>query len=322
MFPGNPYQFQNLQQRITDKPLELRKDVSFEVGGIRVSAWLYLPQDLSVPIPCIVMNHGFGGTKNMILQSYALRFQKAGFAVLTYDYRYFGESEGKPSQMFSTPSQLEDCKEAIFFARSLQEVNPDKIAIWGTSAGGGYGLAIAAHDKKIACVCTQCSALDSHRDAEMALKREGIGFFLRLFMHAQRDKDRSRFDLSAHKIPIVGKPGSLAMVTAPQAFEGYAKLAPAGFINEVCARALLMSGRFNPINHAKNVQCPVLIQICEKDNLVSMSSALETAKILGKYAVVKQYPIGHFDIYSGEHFEKSVNDQIEFFKTHLFNVGI
>jgi poly(3-hydroxybutyrate) depolymerase len=66
---------------MTDKPLESRKDVSFEVRGIQVSAWLYLPQDLSVPIPCIIMNHGFGGTKDMILQSYALRFQKAGFAV-------------------------------------------------------------------------------------------------------------------------------------------------------------------------------------------------------------------------------------------------
>jgi len=302
---------------MSDKPLVLRKNVSFNVGGIKVTAWLYLPQDLSAPIPCIIMNHGFGGTKDMILQSYALRFQEAGFAILTYDYRYFGKSEGEPRQMFSIQSQLEDCKEAIFFARSLQEVNPDKIAIWGTSAGGGYGLAIAAQDKKIACVCAQCSALDSHRDAEMALKREGIGFFLRLFMHAQRDKGRSRFGLSAHKVPIVGKPGTLAMVTAPQAFEGYAKLAPAGFINEVCARALLVSGGFNPINHAKDVQCPVLIQICEKDNLVSMSAALETAKILGEYAEVKQYPIGHFDVYSGEHFEKSVSDQIEFFKKHL-----
>lgn len=299
------------------KPPESRKDVSFKVGGLSVSAWLYLPKDLSTPVPCIIMNHGFGGTKDWILESYALRFQEAGMAVLTYDYRYFGESEGEPRQLFATPYQLEDCKGAISYARSLQEINPDQIAIWGTSAGGGYGLAIAAQDKKIACVCAQCSSLDSDKDGEMALQREGIGFFLRLFMHAQRDKGRSLFGLSAHKIPIVGKPGSLAMVIAPGAFEGYAKLASTRFINEVCARALLMTGGFNPIDHAKDVQCPVLIQICEKDNLVSMSSALETANILGEYAEVKQYPIGHFDIYLGENFEKSVGDQIEFFKKHL-----
>ena len=28
-------------------------------------------------------------------------------------------------------------------------------------------------------------------------------------------------------------------------------------------------------------------------------------------------PIDHFDIYLGEHFEKAVSDQLEFFKKHL-----
>lgn len=129
---------------------------------------------------------------------------------------------------------------------------------------------IAAQDKNIACICAQCSALDSKKDGKVALEREGIGFFLRLFVHAQRDKGRSRFGLSAHRVPIVGKPRTLAMITAPGAFEGYAKLASASFINEVCARALLMTHGFNPIDYAGDVQCPVLLQICEKDNLVSM----------------------------------------------------
>jgi len=173
---------------------------------------------------------------------------------------------------------------------------------------------MAAKDRKIAGVIAQCSALDSQEDGKVILDREGIGFFLRLFMHAQRDKGRSRFGLSAHKIPIVGKSGSLAMINAPGAFEGYAKLASADFINEVCARALLTSGGYNPIDHAKDVRCPVLIQICENDNLVSKNSAFNTAKILGEYAELKQYPIGHFDIYLGENFEKAVHDQIEFLR--------
>lgn len=65
------------------------------------------------------------------------------------------------------------------------------------------------------------------------------------------------------------------------------------------------------------MQCPVLLQICEKDNLVSKSSYLGTAKILGKYAELKIYPIGHFDIYVRENFEKAVSDQIDFFKKYL-----
>lgn len=300
-----------------DKPPESRKDVSFKVEGLSVSGWLYLPKDLSKPVPCIVMSHGFGATKDIVLESYALRFQESGLAVLTYDYRYFGESEGDPRQLFAIPYQLEDLKAAIEYARSRKEIDSDRIALWGTSAGGGYGLVIAAQDKKIACIVGQCPALDGHADFKLALEREGIGFFLRLFMHAQRDKGRSWFGLSDHKIPIVGKPGTFAIVTAPGAFYGYSKLVSPSFKNEVCARALLMSHGHFPIEYAKSVRCPVLLQICEKDNLVSMNSTLETAKRLGEYAEVKRYPIGHFDIYSGDHFEKSVSDQIEFFKKHL-----
>lgn len=300
-----------------DKAPKSRKDVSFEVGGLSVSAWLYLPEELSAPVPCIVMSHGFGGTKDMILESYALRFQEAGFAALTFDYRYFGESEGEPRQLFLIPYQLEDYRAAIEYARGLKEVDRDRIALWGTSASGGYGLIIAAQDRRIACLVGQCPALDSHADGKMALEREGIGFFLRLFVHAQRDMGRSRFRLSPHKIPIAGKPGTTAMITAPGAFEGYSKLVPAGFVNEVCARILLRSHGHNPIKHAKDVECPVLLQICEEDNLLSERSYRGTAKILGEYAEVKTYPIGHFDIYVGENLEKAVSDQIEFFKKHL-----
>ena len=73
----------------------------------------------------------------------------------------------------------------------------------------------------------------------------------------------------------------------------------------------------NPIDHAKDVECPVLLQVCEEDNLVSMGSALRTAEILGEHAELKRYPIGHFDIYTGEGFERAVGDQIEFFTRHL-----
>jgi len=38
---------------------------------------------------------------------------------------------------------------------------------------------------------------------------------------------------------------------------------------------------------------------------------------LEKYAEVKHYTIGHFDIYRGDSFEKSVSDQLEFFKKRL-----
>ncbi|MBU7047580.1 MAG: alpha/beta hydrolase [Theionarchaea archaeon] len=300
----------------TDIVPKSRNDVTFTVEDTLLRAWLYLPQKSS-SVPCIIMSNGFGGTKGMILEKYALQFVEAGMAVLGYDYRYFGASEGEPRQFFSIADQLEDLKGAINYVRNREEINPEKIALWGTSAAGGYGLIIAAQDPRITCVVGQCPALDRHEDAHLAVKREGITFFLKLFVHAQRDKGRSRFGLSPHRISIVGKPGTLAMLTAPGAFEGYARLVSPTFVNEVCARVLLTSHGQDPIDYAKDVDCPVLLQICEKDNLVSEASYKKTAEILGDHAEVKVYPIGHFDIYEGEYFEKAVNDQITFFKKHF-----
>ncbi len=123
-----------------------RKDINFQVDGTPLSAWLYLPDDLSALVPCIVMVHGFGGTKSMSLDDYAVRYREAGFAVLALDYRYFGGSGGKPRQLFSAALQLEDIAAAIDYARQIPEVNPKKIALWGTSAGGGHVVLAAAKD--------------------------------------------------------------------------------------------------------------------------------------------------------------------------------
>ncbi len=62
----------------------LRKDVSFKVKETAVSAWLYLPENSPGPYPCIIMAHGFGGTRDFGLKPYAVRFQKAGYAVLIF----------------------------------------------------------------------------------------------------------------------------------------------------------------------------------------------------------------------------------------------
>jgi len=136
-------------------------------------------------------------------------------------------------------------------------------------------------------------------------------------MHGQRDLVRSWLGFSPHKIPLVGKPGSIAMMTAGNAFAAFSKLAPTGFVNEVCARILIRGDKYRPIKYAQDVRCPVLLQICQHDELAIPESIEETGRILGKLAVIKRYPIGHFDIYSGKNWEKSISDQIEFYRNNL-----
>jgi dienelactone hydrolase len=315
--PAQPFEKgQKIVDDSVSKPTPGRKDVSFKVKGTSLSAWLYLPESPPAAVPCIVMAHGFGGTKDM-LESYAVHYQEAGFAVLVFDYRHFGESEGKPRQLVWIPYQLEDWSAAIKYARSLKEIDSAKVALWGTSFSGGHVIVMASKDEKIACVSAQCPGLDGHASGEMFVEREGVGKAFLMLMHGQRDMVRSWLGLSPHKIPIAGKPGSIAFLTTPDAYDGYKKLVPEGFVNEACARLFLRAGGYRPVEHAHKVRCPVLLQICDKDTLLPKSAAEETEKELGNFAEIKHYPIGHFDIYTGDNFKKSVEDQLSFFKKHL-----
>jgi fermentation-respiration switch protein FrsA (DUF1100 family) len=324
IIPGFPVPKQPLEKikqmskEVISKPSWSRKDVIFKVKGTSLSAWLYLPENLSVPVPCIIMGHGLGATKAMGLESYAIHFQKAGFAVLAFDYRYLGKSEGEPRQLIWIPYQLEDYTAAINFARSLKEIDSEKIALWGTSLSGGHVIVTAARDNKIACVSAQCPLLDGSVGGMALVKRLGIWYILRMsFGHALRDLVRSWLGLSPHKIPLVGKLGAVAVLADSDAWDTFNKLAPDDFINEACARIIIRMDKYEPVKYAVRVRCPVLLQVCDNDISLPMSVVEKVEKQLGKFAEVIHYPIGHFDIYLGENFEKSVSAQLIFFKKHL-----
>lgn len=318
-FPVLKVEPQPVKKIRIEKPVPAdREDICFEVHGDRISGWFYKTASTD-KAPCIIMCHGFGGTKDAGLDNYAGRFSDAGFSVLTFDYRYYGESEGSPRQLYCGPYQLEDVKGAIDYVLSRDDVDREKIVIWGTSAGAPYVIVTAAQDSRIAAVIGQCGSFDHKEDSKIYIEREGMGFFLKLFVHGQRDKGRSRFGLSPHKFPAYGKPGSIAMITAPGALEGIEKLVAESetFVNETCARLALLPHIPDPVKMAPGVQCPVHLAVCTKDGIVSPKSHLRLVEALKSPVEVKEYPVEHFELYSGEAFIKSIDDQIAFLDKYL-----
>ena len=96
------------------------------------------------PAPCIVLAHGFGALKEGRLDAYAERFAAAGYAALVFDYRHFGESEGEPRQLLDVRRQHEDWHAAVAFARGADGVDPERVALWGSSFSGGHVIHVAA----------------------------------------------------------------------------------------------------------------------------------------------------------------------------------
>jgi fermentation-respiration switch protein FrsA (DUF1100 family) len=296
----------------------IREDHTFVSGrpGEPCAAWVYRP-DGAVPAngrPALVMAHGLGATREMGLDAYARRFAAQGLVVVVFDYRYFGASGGEPRELVSIPEQLTDWDSAIAFAKRLTEVDATRIAIWGSSFGGGHAIATAARHPELAGAIAQCPFTDGLASMLALGPRSILGVTPR----AMADEVAAVIGRSPVRVPLVGAPGSPALMTSPDAEPGYRALVPAGKSGrlDVAARIGARIGLYRPGRDAVRVRCPLMVNVCDRD---SVAPARATLRHVGRapYLELCHYDLGHFDIYSGEGFEQVVADQVDFLIRHL-----
>ena len=282
----------------------------FLSGGVHCVADFYRPAG-SGPFPVIVMGHGVGGTRKMRLPAFAERFAAAGYACLVFDYRHFGDSECEPRQLLDIPHQLEDWKAAIAHARTLPGVDPERVAIWGSSFGGGHVLSTAADVPNLVAVISQCPFTDGAASSKTSEPKVS----LKLAVLALRDIIGSKFGAKPLLVPLAGRPGETAFMTAPDVWDGQQRLYPPGhnFSNSVAARFAFGISRYFPGRKTHLIQAPVLFCICDPDTVAPAKQALEYAARTPRHEV-KRYPYGHFEIYVDDAFEHVVRDQLDFLR--------
>ena len=287
------------------------KTVQFLSGGLRCSADFYRPLGAG-PFPVVVMAHGLGGTRKMRLPAFAERFAAAGYACLVFDYRHFGDSEGEPRQLLDIGRQLEDWKAAIAHARSLGDIDPKRVVIWGTSFGGGHVLATAADDDQLAAVISQCPFTDG---LSSGLAMNPVTS-VKVTTLALRDRIGAWFGAQPVNVALAAQPGQTALMNAPDAYAGYLALQPADAPmapNHVAARFALDIIRYYPGRKTARIKAPVLFCVCDTDTVAPAKATLRHASRTPRHEI-KHYADGHFEIYVGEAFERVVRDQIDFLK--------
>ncbi len=295
--------------------------ISFDSHGTRCEAW-YLPattDDLTTDAgrPCVVMAHGFGATRDAGLLPFAERFAAAGADVLVFDYRGFGTSEGSPRQDVNHLRHREDYHAAIAAARSRDGVDPERIALWGSSYSGGHVIVVAAQDPRICAVVSQGAAMDGLAALFGVREASGNGKTAALTAAGLRDAARAVTRRTPHLVPIVGPVGSAAVISAPGAEDGYQVIMGPTFRNEMCARGILRIALNRPVRHADKVRCPALVVIAEQDNIAPVASVHEVVRLLGERAESLSFDCGHFDIYVGDIFATSVARQVAFLQRVL-----
>lgn len=297
-----------------------RHDLTFRSGEDHCAAWLYRPdaEGMAGGIaggdrPVVILGHGLGATKEMGLDAYARRFVEAGFVALAFDYRGFGASTGEPRQWLDVRRQLDDWQAAIDFAHTLERVDATRIALFGSSFGGGHVIRAAARDPRVAAVVAQCP----FTDGPASLRAAGLGAVLRMTPVGLHDLVMGRLG-RARGIALAGVPGSTALMTSPDSSPGYYGLLPPGaeFDDHVDARIALHVPLNSPGRAAAKVQCPIMFSVCDTDSVAPAKQTVKWASKAPRGEVVR-YPFGHFDIYQGEPFERAVADQTDFLVRHL-----
>lgn len=289
--------------------------VEFEVRGQLCRGLHWVPPEpvlvTEAGAPCVVMAPPFGGIVDAGLAAFAERFCAAGFHVLLFDYRHFGMSDGEPRQLISIPEQLADWAAAVDCARGLEGIESARIVLWGVSFSGGHVVEVAAHDSSVAAVVAQCPMLDGLSALRAILRYAGYRRIIRLAFAGLLDLLLSALHLGTHRMPIVAPRGRFAMMASDDAETGWRRLAPSG-LNEACARITLSLGGYRPGMDIRRVACPVLLQVCTEDTIVTPAPAEAAARRGGDNVVLQRYPVRHFDLYAGEPFEHAVAAQIAF----------
>ncbi len=287
------------------------------IGGVHLSGEGDAFADGAGRRPCVVLAHGFGGTVDSGLLPYAERFAAAGLDALAFDYRHFGASGGEPRQLVSVPRQLEDYAAAIAFARGLDGVDPDRIAVWGTSFSGGHVVEAAVADGRVAAAVAQTPAMDGLAALLNVARYAGVGALGRVTLAGLRDRLASLRGQPPVTVPVVGPPGTIAAMSTPDAEPGYRAITGPTWRNEVLARFALTISLYRPGLKADRLPCPILVQVADRDAIAPPKAAQDAAWLATGRAEVRTYPIGHFEVYVGEPFERSVADQLLFLGRHL-----
>jgi uncharacterized protein len=131
----------------------VEKPVTFYSEGVKLAGDLFLPDDLrpGERRAGIVLCHGYTGVRNLYLPDIARILNGAGYVVLTFDYKGWGDSDGPPGRL-APYGRVADVQAALSFLAATPEADPERLGIYGTSYGGATVVWTAAVDARVQCV--------------------------------------------------------------------------------------------------------------------------------------------------------------------------
>lgn len=140
------------------------RPVPFFSHRCRLDADLHLPER-PAPTgrhPLVIASSGFQGLKVIHPERFARALNPLGYAVLAFDYRGFGASEGERGRL-APQDWVDDLRAAVDRAGCLDDVDADRIGLVGWGMGGGVVVAEASDDPRVRAVAAVNGIADGWR---------------------------------------------------------------------------------------------------------------------------------------------------------------
>jgi uncharacterized protein len=298
------------------------KEVAFPSEGAMLRGLLFLPESQSKRPPLVIMAHGTSATVTMVADKYAEAFSRAGLAVLLYDHRNFGRSEGEPRQEINPWIQCRGYRDALNFAERLDSIDPERIALWGDSYTGGQVIVVGAIEPRVKVIVAQVPVFGAEPSA---VEPNTANFDLIKEALSRGDVGGSP-ETTVGPMPVVssdqvGTPSLLKPIQAFRWFIDYGGRAGTRWDNRVTRVLPATPVPFHPTLCAPFVKAPTLLMVAPEDEMMHAN-----------YAVAKQayelipgpkqwYDIagGHFGLlyFPSDLFDEASRVQTEFLKKWL-----
>ena len=288
------------------------KAVTIFCDGIKMQGDLYIPANFNKDDkrPTVIFCNGTGGTRKGTPTKLATHFVKGGYVFLAFDYRGWGDSDGKLMPLEALPKpgekgevtvkariarwqmnyadQTEDIRAAISYVAGEPGVDPEKIGIMGSSYGGGLVTWVAGNDPRVKCVVAQVPGMGGRGpQAEKAA-------YALATKQARGETEPVPFETGK----LSGKMASYENMRAN----------PARTIG------------FNSVEAAAKIKVPALFVVAEKEELSNNAVVEQIHKDIQKRGVPSGYHvikgITHYGIYR-EGFAEATKLEIEWFDRHL-----
>ena len=290
------------------------KPVFFYSEGVRLAGDIYLPADLAAGErrAGIVLCHGYTGVRNIYLPDNARVLAEAGYVVLNFDYKGWGDSEG-PKTRLAPHSRVADVMAALSFLGARPEVDASRLGLYGTSYGGATVVWTAAIDPRVKCVVSVVGIGNGARWMR-SVRRPDEYFDLLARAEADRvrraETGRSQF-VDRGQILLADRQSAEIGAKARASNPAAVTEVPLEFVDDTLA--------FNPEWVVDRIAPrPALFITTDDDRLVppAESEALYARAGEPKRLVVLQ-GFGHYQVYEGEAFRQVMDAALAWYREHI-----